>query len=544
MPAAIPYIRFSSARQTTGSSAERQQQMVTHWLTQHSEYTLSDLTYEDLGRSGYNGDHIREGGGFAKLLQAVEAGSIKAGDVVLVEAIDRTGRLSPMRMLRDVISPIIESGVSIITLDDGVTYNRDSVEGGHLFLLVAKIQAAHGYSKALSERTKASYAIRREQAKATGKVKRNTPIWLTSDGKLKEDIAPYVKQAFTLYVSGVGKTTIGNRLRASGVPELATCSGPTVEAWLRNKTAIGYWNDIPNVYEPVVSNELFMQAQQRQSAVATKPRERTSKHFLVGLVKCGVCGSNYVIHHKDGKPNNMRCVLHHRLKSAGCVNAETIPYQVVHKIYMISAHESVGKALQAIQLTENDKRKLALNTERDELTTAIGRLAPLVVSMYSPELEAQLKLATDRRNEIDATLSVLSRAGEHDRNNGRSNDAHYISAVEHDRMLANDDIQLSALLRQAGYAITVNQGHKLTVSGSVAQFTYAGVQRQGNKTVGYRLFEDAHEFIISPIIPELPSKSDDKQSYMMNRSAELVSYKLAVTEIEEETNDDDVYEYE
>ena len=551
MPSAIPYIRFSSARQNTGSSAERQQQMVTQWLTQHPEYSLSNLTYEDLGRSGYHGEHIREGGGFAKLLQAVEAGSIKSGDVVLVEAIDRTGRLSPMRMLRDVISPIIEAGVSIITLDDGVTYNRDSVEGGQLFLLVAKIQAAHGYSKALSERTKASYAIRREQAKATGKVKRNTPIWLTSDGELKKDIAPYINQAFTLYVSGVGKTTIANRLRASGVPELATCSGPTVEAWLRNKAAIRYWNDIPNVYPRVVSDELFMQAQQRQKAVATKPRERTSKHFLVGLVKWGGCNSNYIIHHKDGKPNNMRCGLHHRLKSAGCVNAETIPYQVVHKIYMITAPKYVGTALQAIQLTENDKRKLALNTERDEVTASINRLVSLVRSMYSPELEAQLKLATDRRNEIDATLSVLNRGGDTDRNNGRSYDAHYISAVEHDRMLANDSVQLSALLRQAGYAITVNQGHKLTVSGSVAQFTYAGVQRQGNKTVGYRLFEDAHEFIISPIIPELPSSvsegepssGDDKQSYMMNRSAELVSYKLAVTEIEEET-DDDEYEYE
>lgn len=535
MPSAIPYIRFSSARQNTGTSAERQQQMVTQWLTQHPEYALSNLTYEDLGRSGYHGEHVNEGGGFAKLLKAVEAGSIKSGDVVLVEAIDRTGRLSPMRMLKDVISPIIEAGVSIITLDDGVTYNSDSVEGGQLFLLVAKIQAAHGYSKALSERTKASYAIRREQAKATGKVKRNTPIWLTSDGKLKDDIAPYIEQAFTLYVSGVGKNTIANRLRASGVPELATCSGPTVEAWLRNKTVLGYWNDIPSVYEPIVSNELFMQAQQRKRAVATKPRERTSKHFLVGLVKCGVCGSNYVIHHKDGKPNNMRCGLHHRLKSAGCVNAETIPYQVVHKIYMISAHESVGKALQVIQLTENEKRKLALNADRDELTSNIGRLALLVGSMYSPELEEQLKLATDRRNEIDTALSILDR-GEHEYRQSRSTD--YVSAAEHDRMLADDPIRLSALLRQTEYAITVHQGRVLRVTGIASRFTYAGTQRDGNKTLGYRLFEDAHEFVISPVIPQLPPHSSSQPDahgeriYMMARCAELVSYKLCTTEVE------------
>ena len=554
MPCAIPYIRFSSARQNTGSSAERQEQMVTDWLLRNPEYTRFDRTYKDLAKSGFHGDHVKKGGGFAKLLATIKDDErlIKAGDVILVEAIDRAGRMETGDMLGDLILPILRAGVSIVTLDDNTTYTNASINTPQIHLLMAKIQAAHGYSKALSERTKASYAIRREQAKVigiptdTGKVKRNTPVWLDSRGKRNETVVPWIKNVFEWYVSGVGKTAIANRLRASGVKELATCSGPTVEAWLRNKTAIGYWNVIPNVYPRVVSDELFMQAQQRQRAVATKPRERTSKHFLVGLVKCGVCGSNYVIHHKDGKPNNMRCGLHHRLKSAGCVNAETIPYQVVHKIYMISAHKSVGKALQAIQLTENDKRKLALNTERDEVTSTIERLVMLVRSMYSPELQAQLKLATDRRNEIDATLSVLNRAGDKDRNNGRSNDAHYISAVEHDRMLANDGVQLSALLRQSGYAITVSQGHKLTVSGSVAQFTYAGVQRQGNKTVGYRLFEDAHEFIISPIIPELPSSvpegapssGDDKQSYMMNRSAELVSYKLAVTEIEEETDDD------
>ncbi|MCX2814568.1 MULTISPECIES: recombinase family protein [unclassified Pseudomonas] len=542
MPAAIPYIRFSSARQTTGSSAERQQQMVTQWLTQHSEYTLSDLTYEDLGRSGYHGDHIREGGGFAKLLQAVEAGSIKAGDVVLVEAIDRTGRLSPMRMLRDVISPIIESGVSIITLDDGVTYNRDSVEGGHLFLLVAKIQAAHGYSKALSERTKASYAIRREQAKATGKVKRNTPIWLDSNGKPNEDVVPYIKQVFELYVSGVGKTAIANRLRASGVKELATCSGPTVEAWLRNQAVIGNWeygkdNDkvqteiIRGVYPAVVSEELFQLAQQRKKAAATKPRERTSRHFLVGLVKCGACNSNYIIHNKDGKPNNMRCGLHHRLKSAGCTNAETIPYQVVHSLFVSTAHLYIGKALQAIQLTENDKRKLALNAERDEVVSGIERLVKLALKFDSPQIEVELEAAEKRRKSIDEELSVLERSDDADKRVGGSHfESQYKSAVEHDRMLKDDPIQLSALLRQAGYTITVHIGHKLFVSDDVEPWVYLGVKRKGNQTLGYRIKSAEEEWLISPTIPQPPVVTDhsdqlsDHLKYIFQRTVSFEGY--------------------
>lgn len=542
MPAAISYIRFSSDRQKHGTSTERQRQMVTKWLKDHPDYTLSDLTYEDLGRSGYHGEHL-DAGRFGQLLEAVEAGDIKAGDVVLVEAIDRTGRLSPMRMLREVISPIIEAGVSIITLDDGVTYNSTSVDGGHLFLLVAKIQAAHNYSKQLSERTKASYAIRREQAKATGKVKRNTPIWLNSDGEPNEIVVPYIKQVFELYVSGVGKNAIANRLRASGVKELATCSGPTVESWLRNQAVIGNWEygkDDPNktteiirgVYPRVVSDELFLLAQQRKKEAATKPRERTSKHFLVGLVKCAICNSNYIIHHKNGKPNNMRCGTHHRLKSAGCSNAETIPYQVVHSLFVSTAHLYVGKALQTIQLTENDKRKLALTTERDKVTSAIERLVKLVRDIdESPELVAELKSETQRRKSIDEELSILDRSNNTERRVDVSQfESQYKSAVEHDRMLRDDPIQLSALLRQAGYAITVHTEHKLFVSDDIEPWVYIGVKRKGNQTLGYRIKSGKEEWLISPTIPQPPVITDqsdqlgDHLKYIFQRSVPFEGY--------------------
>ncbi|WP_312931493.1 recombinase family protein [Pseudomonas sp.] len=525
MPSAIPYIRFSSARQNTGSSAERQQQMVTQWLTQHPDYTQSNLTYEDLGRSGYHGEHVNEGGGFAKLLQAVKAESIKAGDVVLVEAIDRTGRLHPLDMLNKVITPILAAGVSIITLDDGVTYTHDSAASGHLFLLVAKIQAAYGYSKSLSERTKASYVIRREQAKATGEVKRHTPIWLTSDGKLKDEIAIYIEQAFTLYVSGVGKTTIANRLRASGVPELATCSGPTVEAWLRNKTTIGYWNEIPNVYPPVVSNELFAQAQQRKKAVATKPRERTSKHFLVGLVKCGVCGSSYIIHYKDGKPNNMRCGLHHRLKSAGCVNAETIPYQVVIYVYSLTATHWVDRALQVIQLTANEKRKLELKTEYDTLSSSISRLTKLLAKVDDKEVEAEFLSYSERRKIVEDELEVLGRTPNADMSNV------FNASVTEDRMIISDPVQLSALLRQAGYVVTVYRDKLIQVADEVFPWKYLGIKRKtgSNETLGYRVLHLGDETIISPDVPETPDwgefTTDPVQGirYILRRSYKLIS---------------------
>lgn len=541
MPAAISYIRFSSDRQKHGTSTERQRQMVKDWLLAHPEYTPSNLTYEDVAKSAYKGKHL-EAGRFGQLLEAIEAGLIKAGDVVLCEAIDRVGRMDTSKMLGKIILPITEAGVSIITLDDGHRYDSQSINTPAVHLLMAKIQAAHGYSQALSDRTKANYAIRIKNAKETGKVKRNTPIWLDSNGNPNEDVVPWIKQVFELYVSGVGKNAIANRLRASGVPELATCSGPTIESWLRNQAVIGNWElykDDPDrtteiisgVYPPVVSDELFLLAQQRKKAVATKPRERTSKHFLVGLVKCGACNSNYIIHHKGGKPNNMRCGLHHRLKSAGCSNAETIPYQVVHSLFVSTAHLYIGKALQAIQLTENDKRKLALNAERDKLSVTIQTLTDKVEDFNIPELWEKLRKANDQRKAIDEELSILGRSSETDRRVNVSHfESQYKSAVEHDRMLKDDPIHLSALLRQAGYAITVQTEHKLFVSDDVEPWVYIGVKRKGNQTLGYRIKSGKDEWLISPTIPQPPTvhhhsdQLSDHLKYIFQRSVPFEGY--------------------
>ncbi|TXR39078.1 recombinase family protein [Ectopseudomonas mendocina] len=95
MPTAYSYVRFSSGKQAGGSSLERQRAMVAHWLEKHPDYSLSLTSFEDLGRSGWKGEHLENG--FGKLLAAVEAGVIQPGDVILVEAIDRTGRLAACR---------------------------------------------------------------------------------------------------------------------------------------------------------------------------------------------------------------------------------------------------------------------------------------------------------------------------------------------------------------------------------------------------------------------------------------------------------------
>lgn len=506
---AISYVRFSSDRQRVGSSVERQESMIAEWLTKHPDFTLRDLSFKDLGKSGFHGEHIEAGGGFGKLLVAVEEGRIKAGDVVLVEAIDRAGRLEPLDMLTLIISPILKAGVSIITLDDGTEYTKASVGGTQIFLLVAKIQAAHGYSKSLSSRISDSYAIRRKAAKDEGTTpKRMTPVWLNSDGSVREDVAPWIKIAFELYVSGMGKATIAKRMRESGVKRLAKCSGPGVEGWLRNKTVIGYWNDIPNAYTAIIEPSLFYKAQIHAENVKTKRPVKTAKHFLVGLVRCGSCGKNYIIQNKDGSPHSMRCRTRQNLKD--CENSHIVPKPVMDAIYRYTAVRAADQAMAQQQMGVNEKeiitheaKLLTLNRQFENLAKTIKELGP------EPEFMEAYKQAREDRETAESALIILRATAKTPSNSFVKfwQEKGKVSDLERD-----DPQQLAAMLRTVDYAITVNADGRITSSHSDVTFRYTGVDRQEDK---YKLMSGERLILVpkrdypecEPDAPDEPTES-------------------------------------
>lgn len=524
MPSAISYIRFSSSKQSEGNSHQRQIEAVSRWLLSNPSYTASTLKFEDLGKSGFHGDHIKDGGGWAKLLLAVEAGLIRSGDVVLVEAMDRTGRLPPLDMI-NILKPVLQAGVAIITLDDNNKFDEASLNGPQIYLLVAKIQSAYGYSKILSERTKESYQIRKEKARRGEPVKRGVPIWLTSDGKLKEHIAPHIKEVFDLYISGIGKNTIANRLRASGVPEFKTCSGPTVGSWLQNTTTTGHWDDIPNVYPTVVSQEVFLQAQNRWKELTTAPPSRTSKNFLVGLVKCGICNGNLIFHNKDGKPNSMRCLTNHRLRANGCSNNKSIPHSVLWHIYRITSSQHFRRALERVELTATDKRKLKVKAELEALQVKIDRAVNALINLPDmPELVNSTRELNAQRGNLHNELLILDRTVDE----SEGHHIHFTSALVEDDLLVSDPIRLNSLLKGVGYTITAYPDGLITVAGESYPWLYTGVKRKGNHTLGYKVQYLAMEDVISPEInlPSCGKHTEDKLEqlqYVLTRSHKLVS---------------------
>lgn len=475
MSKAISYIRFSTGKQAKGSSHERQTAMLDRWLTANPDFTLSSESFKDLGISGFSGKHLKSG--FGLLLEAVENGSIQPGDVILIEAMDRVGRLEPMEML-PLLSRIVSRGVDIVTLDDGIRYDRESANSNHLFLLVAKVQQAHQYSDTLSRRMKASYASRKRAAAEGVTPKRNTPVWLTSEGELIPEIAPLVKQAFEDYASGLGERRIFERIFEGNTnPLLARMAPSTVKRWMNNRTAIGEWNGIPNVYPAVIEPELFYRVQKRMEAKFS-PRGAPTKHRFTGLIVCADCGKNFnTKHYQTTGLTSMECSSRARRGAIGCSNNRSIPEPIIELAFRLTSTKHVLKALEGQQLTASQKREMELEGAIGEVNKKIKSIVGFMenvdesdsgdlVERYKSLLAEKRVLQAEKDGlVIDSTASVFEKLGN-------------VSDILEDSMKAN------ALLQTAGYQLVCHVDGRVTFEDEV--FVYEGWGRA----------EDVHKVLL------------------------------------------------
>lgn len=521
---AFSYVRFSSLRQRHGDSLKRQTEMVAKWLLANPNYVLSgDDKYHDLGKSGFSGAHLDNA--FGRLLAAVENGTIPKGSAILIEQIDRAGRMEPMEML-PLLSRIVNAGVDLVTLDDGITYNRASINNNHLFLLVAKVQQAHQYSDSLSRRLKAAYETKRQKAAAGAGATRRMPLWIR-DGKLRDDIAPFVTQVFEDFAAGIGERRILGRLKDKH-PDFQTISPSTFRRWLRNPVAVGRWNDIEDVWPAVVSKELWFRVQKRIDESGSKPRAAAQKYGLTGLVKCARCGKNYCVGGVKGA-RMMLCISRHHYGEGqgGCTNKRSIPEFVLDFIRLQTAHSAVARASASQQLTVSEKRQIEIDGEVRELQTQIDNTAEALVRYGS------LKPFTDAMDRLTSQTAAL----EEERALLRTapTDLSLDDAVHLELNLSEDDpMKYNALLQGAGYVmwvddrtITVNE-RSVFNDRDVQVFRFLGTDRV--KGI-YRLEMNGESIAELPNVNSAAAKAKDGAYEEYLRSLELTADDLRQAEI-------------
>lgn len=454
-PQAISYIRFSAIHQGSGSSVERQSELTQDWLRRHPEYELSKLSQKDLGRSGFKGTHLDHGLG--RIISAIEDGKITSGDALLIEAVDRLGRLEPLVMV-ELITKIVRNGVDIYTLQDDQKYDQNKLNesSGSLFILVGKVQAAHDYSKQLSKRISASYEARRKKARQGEAIKVVRPEWLNTDNKLNER-AEAVKASFQLYRKGVGAKTILNTL-ASKYPFLETVAPTTLNRWFQNPAIYGAWcnkkesDPIDGVFEPIITKQEFYSLQALIKSRALAPSKMTTYH-LSGLVKCA-CGARF---HTRRKAYKGDVILYCNCKNyldkgyRACENKTTWPYEVLNHIYEMSGYWDVLTDHAMEHGDEKSSKSLvAIDTQLETIEDTINKAADAILSMGgSATLTKRLGELEAEKAELEAKKITLTNM------NSLSDEMIELMSKTLDE-LADDEGAIRRVLMQRGFKLVVD----------------------------------------------------------------------------------------
>ena len=416
---AISYIRFSTEKQELGSSLARQKERLEQWVVSHPEYELSSLSYKDLGVSGYDGSHV-ESGALGALLKACKEGVIEKDTVLLVESLDRLGRL-PANDMFTLIGGLTEY-LTIITLEDNQTYDKESFNNFKVYQLVGKVQQAYDYSKQLSERLlKARELTRLKAKKGDAIITKICPSWLKWDEKehrFKEqsDRVEIVKLIFDMYLKGSGSHIIAKTLNQKKVPSFngKGWHGSYVTKILFNRSVIGditldqrnrTGEVIEGYYPQIITNEVFYKAQtQRESRYKSIRTKKNDKPFNMfhGLCLC-MCGTEMKLENKGYGQYHFQC----RNRKRGLCNEAT---GFNEKLVVRHLCEWLYEPLQQHYneyLLENYKNTENHETSIKDIDKKIKRITDMIIDAPDDEYETlKAKLDSFRKQKISMTSDV------------------------------------------------------------------------------------------------------------------------------------------
>jgi DNA invertase Pin-like site-specific DNA recombinase len=287
-PYAISYLRFSSVIQGKGDSSRRQNAARDRWLDAHPEIPLK-REMNDLGLSAFHGKHVAQGdlGDFLALCESEEfrAECARRDVYLLVENLDRLSRERILKALGQ-LEGILASGVKVVTLCDGKTYDSKSLDNvGEVMMAICTMARAHEESSRKSDLCKKAWAAKRGAARESGKViSSRCPACfkLSKDGTkfvVRPKVAAIVKRIYTLAAGGISCAGISRIMHSEGHPPLSSFihplktkrglprkgrwAGNQVARILRSKYPIGTKDapkpedEIPGYYPAIIDEELW-----------------------------------------------------------------------------------------------------------------------------------------------------------------------------------------------------------------------------------------------------------------------------------------------
>ena len=229
---AISYARYSSAQQKYGASEERQIESAKAYC-ETKGWELDTAHRIDRGVSAFDGSNATTGE-LAALLQDIKTGKIAAGTYLLIESLDRLSRQGIMPTIL-MIQEIVKRGVNVVTLCDGMMYDRDSCNRLDQMVVLLVISSRANEEMKIKQTRVLNGWQRIRNAARTGTVMTETaPAWLRLTADRKFEIIPeraqVVRRIYRLALAGMGKRRIVRALNSEGVPPFDR-AGRTSDGW-------------------------------------------------------------------------------------------------------------------------------------------------------------------------------------------------------------------------------------------------------------------------------------------------------------------------
>lgn len=341
MPKAYSYIRFSSAKQQTGDSVDRQTKLSEDYAAKHGLELDTELNMRDLGISAYDRSNLKKGA-LGHFLRLVEEKRIPVGSYLLVESLDRLSRDKVMDAL-SIFTDILRAGIVIVTLSDNQVYSYEKTNENWASLIVSIVimSRANEESAMKSMRIRSSWDAKRRNI-ANKRLTARCPYWLKpSEGDTGFEFIPervaVVKRIFQMSLDGVGSATIVKTLNSEAVPLFSErtngwqnsyiqkiLASPAIYGELHLKLQrdgeLTPLDVIPDYYPAIMSKEEWLMAASARAGRRTRGgvgKGKNLSNLFSGLLRCGYCGG----------PMNMggyvetRRGLHKKSKFIACSNA-------------------------------------------------------------------------------------------------------------------------------------------------------------------------------------------------------------------------------
>jgi len=379
--------------------------------------------------SAFRGKNATEGA-LAGFFDAIQTGRVAPGSTLLVESLDRLSRDQITSALTQFLN-IINSGITVVTLMDKMTYNRETINRnpGSLMMSIVIMMRAHEESVTKSQRIGSAWAKKRQKARETGApFSKNGPAWLrlTPSGyEIITERAAIVQRIFHLAAAGMGKRTITRTLNAEGVKTWGGKSWYDSGVWklLFNPTVLGTFQPrcrnpetgkyIPDGepvlnYFPAVITAAEWEAAKSRPIMPRGPRFQRTGNLFSGMVFCGYTGHK-MRYTCRAKNSYLRSDIE-RFDSS--VKPQTWPYEHLEKTVLQYLHRFDWHSL-ATKANDPEKDRLMAEAARldRESTQKRAAIERILDHFAGDNHSLSLAKAAQRRAEkLAAELEALEAA--------------------------------------------------------------------------------------------------------------------------------------